>query len=99
MEPTGHGIGIADRARLLQQHQERGLERIVGVGRVAEYLTADSEHHWSVTFHHRRESRICLSVVFAEEPPEDLAVREVANHSGSIPGIHRITLDVTLVDV
>ena len=46
MQPTGHGIGLADRAGLAEQHQKRGLECVVGVVRVAEDLPANTEAPW-----------------------------------------------------
>jgi hypothetical protein len=45
VEPTGYGMTQADRAGLANEEQERGLEGILGVVRVAEHVLADTEHH------------------------------------------------------
>ncbi len=51
MEPTGHGIGLAQRAGLAGQDQERGLEGVLGVVSVMEDLAADAQHHRPVPLH------------------------------------------------
>ncbi len=44
------------RAGLSRQNQERCLERILGVGVVADHAPADAKNHGSVTPHQRLES-------------------------------------------
>jgi hypothetical protein len=83
VEPTADGIGIADRAGLAPQHEECRLERVLGIVRVAEDLSADPEHHRSMALHQGREGRSSLSFVGAQAPLEELPVREVADHSDS----------------
>ena len=81
VKPTGQGIGLPHRAGFTGQHQERGLEGVVGVLRVAEDLPADAEDHRPVALHQRREGRLVGSVPQRQEPLNELPVREVADHT------------------
>ncbi len=48
VEPRADPIAAPDRANLLDQHEERCLERILGIGRVRQHSPADAEDHWAV---------------------------------------------------
>jgi hypothetical protein len=54
---------------------------IMNVGRIAEDLPADAQHHWPVPFHQGCEGRVRPSVVGAQGLLEESSVREVADHS------------------
>ena len=54
---------------------------IMNVGRIAEDLPADAQHHWPVPFHQGCEGRVRPSVVGAQEALEESPVREVADHA------------------
>ena len=90
MEPTGYGVGLADRAGLARQHQECRLEGVLGVVRVAEDLPADSQDHRSVTLHQGREGRLIGPVPCGHEPLDELPVREVADDTEPEEGVELV---------
>src|SRR5439155_16911784 len=67
-QPAGERRGLAG------QHQERRLERVVGVGFVAEPAAADAQHHRPVPADDGRER---LLVAVAHEEVEELTVGAV----------------------
>ena len=68
--PAERGRGV-HRLRLLQQHEERGLEGVVDVGRVGQHLPARREHGLPVPGDEGAE-RVVVAV--PEEPVEQVAV-------------------------
>ena len=47
-QPAGHRLRVADRAGLPGQHQEGGLEGVLGVLVVVQHAAADAQHHRAV---------------------------------------------------
>ncbi len=52
----------------MDQDQERGLKRILGVGRIGEDVAADAEHHRTVTLDQRGERRLGRRAAAGCEP-------------------------------
>ena len=48
-EPTGQRVALSDRTCSAQEHQERGLEGVLGVVRIVEHLPANVQDHGPVT--------------------------------------------------
>ncbi len=63
IEPVAQQLGVADRASLLGQDQESGLEGVLGVLDVAEELSADAQDHRPMPAHQRREGGLAGRVV------------------------------------
>ncbi len=55
VEPGAEQVRIADRPSLLGQHEEDGLEGVLGMLVVAQELPADAQHHRPVAGHDRGE--------------------------------------------
>ena len=49
IEPVAQQVGVADRPRLPRQHEEGGLEGVLGEVAVGEDLPADAQHHRAMT--------------------------------------------------
>ena len=79
VQPGPQPAGVADRAGPLHQHQERRLEGVLDVVRVAEDPPADAQHHRAVQCHQRVEGRL---VVPRREPLEQLAVVQPGHRPG-----------------
>ena len=83
VEPVAQQLGLAERPGLAGQHEEDGLEGVLGVLVVAQELPADAQHHRPVAGHQGGErglaglvvppaanrSRSCRSESPAAEPP------------------------------
>ena len=76
MEPARHGVGPSDRRSLACEDQERGLEGIFGILRVAQELAADAQDHRPVPLHQCRECGLGRRIARGEEPLEQLPVRQ-----------------------
>src|SRR5262249_3204048 len=74
--PARHRVAVADRAAPAHQDQERRLERILRVVRIAEDPAADVQHDWPVAFHQRGEGGLG-PLAPLQEPIQKLAVRPV----------------------
>src|SRR5262249_31971038 len=74
VQPAAQGAAVADGTSLSRQHEEGGLEGVLGVVAVAEQPAADAEHHRAVPLHQPAEGQF---VALSEEPVEQLAVRGV----------------------
>ena len=57
-EPAFHGIALANRSRLPCEHQEGGLERILGCVPIPERLVAHAQNHRPVAFDENLECGI-----------------------------------------
>ncbi len=55
VKPARQKISVPDRRRLADQHQERRLESVLDVPRVAEHPPAEAQHHRPVQVHQRLE--------------------------------------------
>ena len=55
IQPRGQGIRATDCGRLARQHEEDGLEGILGRVGIAEHPPADAQHHRAVPRHQRSE--------------------------------------------
>ncbi len=51
VEPVAQEVGIADGSRPPRQHEEDGLEGVLGMLVVAQELPADAQHHRTVASH------------------------------------------------
>ena len=71
IQPAAQHDAAADRAGLLDQDQEGGLEGVLGVVGVAQDAVADAQDHRSVPRHQRLEGR---GIAPMDEPLEELGV-------------------------
>ena len=79
VQPGADRLALADRAGLAEQDQERRLERVVGLVRVAQDAPADAEHHRAVPLDQQGEGRLHLGV------PSRPAPRRAAIRSSNWP--------------
>ena len=68
MQPRAQRVPDAEPARLAEQDQECGLERVVDVLGVAEDPPTDAQHHRAVPLHQRREGRFAVVPAALREP-------------------------------
>jgi hypothetical protein len=59
-QPFADRLAAADRTRLADQEQERGLEGVVGVVRIAQDFLTDAKDHRPVPFDQRGERQLGL---------------------------------------
>ncbi len=71
VEPLGHGLAVAQAARLANEDEEGGLERVLDLLRVVEPSAADGQDHRPVSGDQFLEGRF---VPAADEPLEQLAL-------------------------
>ena len=83
VQPGTECVGPAQPTRLAHQHQERGLESVVGVVTVVQQAPAHAEHHWAMPPYQRREG--CL-VALVGEPFEELPIARLI--VGAAPSPH-----------
>ena len=76
---------------LLDQHQERGLERIVGIVRIAQDVAADPQHHRPVPGDQGLERRLGRALTRAGEPLDQVPIRRARSWTR-----HRTDAHVTL---
>jgi hypothetical protein len=76
VKPGAEQVGFTDRSSPARQHQEDGLERILGKMAIADELSADAEHHRPVSCHHRGEGSLAGRVTPSDESLKQLAVGE-----------------------
>ena len=70
-------VGVPDGPRPAGQHEEDGLEGVLGMMAVAQELLADAQHHRPVASHQGGEGRLGGEGVAAgDEPLDELAVGE-----------------------
>ena len=74
MEPGAQRVSNPERARLLDQGQEGGLEGILDIIRIAECIPADAEDHRPVPLDQGREGQLGGLAVLGREPFEELTV-------------------------
>ena len=88
IEPVAQQVGIADRAGLAGQHEEDGLEGILGMVAVAQELSADVQDHRAMPRHQGGEGRFTGGIAPAtnrsrswrsENPGDRAAVEERAD--------------------
>src|SRR5262249_2627232 len=75
VQPGADRLPLTDRAGLAGQREERGLEGVLGVLRVAQDPPAHTEHHRAVPPHQQLERRL---VPLGDEALEELGVRNDA---------------------
>jgi hypothetical protein len=78
-EPVGQAFRPADVGGAADQHQEGGLEGVVGVVGVARHPPADAQYHRPVALHQGGERGLLPAVA---EPFEQLPVAEPAAVAG-----------------
>ena len=71
VQPLGHGLAVAQAARLADEDEESGLERVLDLLRVVEPSSADGQDHRPVPGDQLLEGRF---VPAADEPIEQLAL-------------------------
>jgi hypothetical protein len=79
IQPTAHSLPPVDRAGLLREDQEGGLEGILGVVQIAQDAPAHTQYHRPVPFQQRREG---VPVPVPGEPLQELVVRLLAVLAG-----------------
>ena len=79
MEPAAEQVAAAERVGLADEHEERGLERVVDVVGVAEQGPADGEDHRAVPGDDRLEGR---AVAACDEAVEELALAQAGGGPG-----------------
>jgi hypothetical protein len=75
VQPAADGSPPANGGGPAGQHEERGLEGVLGVVRVGHQAAAHAQHHRPVPLHEQGERRLLAAVA---EPLEQLPVRQVA---------------------
>jgi len=83
IEPVAHKLAHPQRRRFVDQHEERGLESILGVMRVPEHPAAHTEDHRLVPPHQRFKSRFILPVNKAIEQLPVAGVAVIPQQSGT----------------
>ncbi len=74
-EPAAHRLPLPDRACLAHQDQERGLKGVVGVVRVAQYLTAYAQDHRTMAVNQGGERGLGRRrVIPGQKPVQELAI-------------------------
>ncbi len=86
VQPARDLLAAADRGRLPRQHQERRLEGVLGLVRVAQDAAADAQHHRPVPLHQLRERLLRRLVPTRQEPVEQLLVAQRAGHAELVEG-------------
>ncbi len=82
MEPGAQRVAPTDRGRLAGQDQERRLEGVLGLVRVAKDLAADAEDHRAMTFHQGGEGDLGGLIASGCEAIEELRVAQADNRPG-----------------
>ncbi len=81
-QPFADRLAAPDRTRLADQDQERGLEGVVGVVRIAQDHLTDAQDHRPMPFDQRGECRLGLcGVLPGQEPPQELAIAPFPDHA------------------
>ena len=81
VEPARNRVALAHRAGPSDQHEERGLERILRIVRITEDLPADPQDHRSVPVYQGREARLRGLLVSRQERFQKLPVGQVPDHA------------------
>ena len=68
-------------AGLLDQHQERRLERILRIMRVGQHAPADPQHHRSVPLEQNRERQLRSLATAGRKPLQKLPVRQLTDRT------------------
>ena len=86
VQPTGQRIRFANSGRLADEDEERGLERVIDIGRLPQQALANAAHHRPVLLH---ESGKSILVALRDEFREQhaialLAVLLIAGHAANV---------------
>ncbi len=81
-EPALHRVVFANRAGVLQEHQERGLKRIVGGVAIAERLIAHAEDHRAMALEQGAEGGFRGVSFVVQKPLEQVAIGEADGAAG-----------------
>ncbi len=76
VQPARRRAPLANRSTLPSQDQERGLEGIFGVMRVAQDHPADAQHHWAMSGDQLGEGELARAAFAIHEPRQQLLVRQ-----------------------
>ena len=82
VEPRAQRVAPANRGRLAGQDQERRLEGVLSLVRIAKDLAADSEDHRAMTFHQGGEGDLGRLILSGCETIEELRVAQANNRPG-----------------
>jgi hypothetical protein len=106
MQPIADNLALGQTVRLADEHQECGLEGIVGIVGIAQDAAANAAHHRTMTAHERLESRLIAPM---EKRPQELpvgqprAVRvkcdsvQLPEDAAGLKGRHEIPFSTVLV--
>ena len=81
MEPGPERVAHPQPARLLDQHQERGLKSIFGIMRIGQYAPADAQDHRSVPLDQDGKRQLGGLAAVGREPLQELTVGQLADGS------------------
>ena len=76
VQPARERVLHPERPRLAGQHEERGLEGVLGGVLVAEHAPADAEDHRPVPLHQGLEGQLGAVLVPGGEPRQQLGIRQ-----------------------
>ena len=76
VQPATERVLHPERPRLAGQHEEGGLEGVLGGMLVAEDAPADAEDHRPVPLHQGLEGRLGAVLVPGGEPLQELGIRQ-----------------------
>ena len=86
MKPGAERVANPELTRLAEEHQERRLERVLGVVGITQQHGADAEDHRPMPLNQRRKCQLGLIGFGGGESLEQLPVREVADRAQVIEG-------------
>src|SRR5205807_8007564 len=78
-QPTTYRVALGNRACLAREHQEGGLEGVLGILLMAQHAPAHSKHHRPITLHQGCKR---LFIPLRQEPLEQMAVANISSIGG-----------------
>jgi len=79
MEPRAEGIAHPEAASLLDEHEERGLERILAVVWIVQHAAADAQDHRTVPLDQGRECQFGGLAPLRRKEFEELTIGQISN--------------------
>ncbi len=73
-KPTRQRVVVPDRPCPAKENQKRGLEGILGVMRIVEFLPANVQNHGTMAFDQEGKGRFGVPPIGGQEPLEKLAI-------------------------
>ena len=81
MQPGAERVPHPEPTGLLEQDQERRLERVIRVVRISQHVPADAKHHGAMPLDQGGESQLGGLTMTRREPFQDLSVGQITNAS------------------